>query len=206
MNPVQEKEAILQSGGEARICGYTKERMLREIEAFHGFVAPGLVIGAIMVDWLQERLGPTVEADAVVETYHCLPDAVQIFTPCTIGNGWLKILDWDQFAMTLYDRFTLKGYRVWLDPGKLKAAPPVHAWYMRTRHKKDLSRDVLIPAILDAGRDILSLLPVEMIRFHTRNKKGDIGICPKCGEAYAKTAGDQCSSCGGEGYYRIDDC
>lgn len=202
---MQEKKATVTTGVGARICGYTKERMLKEIEAFHGFVAPGLVIGAIMVDWIQERLGPMVEADAVVETYHCLPDAVQIFTPCTIGNGWLKILDWDQFAMTLYDRFTLKGYRVWLDPGKLKAAPPVHDWYMRTRLKKDLSRDVLIPAILNAGRNILSLLPVEMIRFYTRKKKGDIGVCPKCGEAYAKTAGDQCASCGGEGYYRIVD-
>ena len=191
---------------EKRICGYTRERVLREIEAFHGFMAPGLVIGAIMVDWVQERLEPMVEADAVVETCHCLPDAVQIFTPCTIGNGWLKILDWDQFALTLYDRFTLKGFRVWLDPGKLKAFPPVHDWYMRTRPKKDLSRDVLIPAILNAGRDLLSCVPIRMTRLYGRKKKGDIGICPTCGEAYAKTAGDQCVSCGGEGYLTIVDC
>ncbi|MDZ7697906.1 MAG: formylmethanofuran dehydrogenase subunit E family protein [Deltaproteobacteria bacterium] len=196
MNSAGEKKATMENGLEEPICGYTGERVLREIEAFHGFVAPGLVIGAIMVDWVQERLEPMVEADAIVETCHCLPDAVQIFTPCTIGNGWLKILDWDQFALTLYDRFTLKGYRVWLDPGKLKAFPPVHDWYMRTRPKKDLPRDVLIPAILSAGRDLLSCVPIRMTRFYARKKKGDIGICPTCGEAYARTAGDQCMSCG----------
>lgn len=190
---------------ERRICGVSVEELLREIEGFHGFIAPGLVIGALMVDWVQDRMDETVEADAVVETYHCLPDAVQIFTPCTVGNGWLKILDWDQFALTLYDRFTLDGYRAWLDLKKLKSFPPVHDWYMRIQPKSALPRDILIPAIIDAGRAILSCAPIQMIQLYHRKKKGEIGVCPICSEAYSTAAGDRCFSCQGEGYYRSVD-
>ncbi len=82
------------------ICGKSQEAFLMEIEAFHGWKAPGLILGGFM-GWAQELIGPDVEADAIVETYHCLPDAVQIFTPCTVGNGWLKVLDWDKFALSL---------------------------------------------------------------------------------------------------------
>ena len=51
----------------------------------------------------------------VTETVVCLPDAVQLLTPCTIGNGFLQILDWGKFALTGYDRETLAGVRVWLN-------------------------------------------------------------------------------------------
>lgn len=190
-------------GKQDTICGCTPETLLRKIEGFHGFIAPGLVIGALMVDWIQELMDPMVEADAVVETCHCLPDAVQIFTPCTVGNGWLRILDWDQFALSLYDRFELHGYRAWLDLTKLQSSPPVRDWYMRTRPKSELPGEILIPAMLNAGRDILSCAPIHMIRFHHRKKKGEISVCPVCGEAYSTRVGDRCSSCQGEGYYQI---
>jgi formylmethanofuran dehydrogenase subunit E len=97
------------------VCGRSVDDFLKTIERFHGWAAPGVVIGGFMVDWAQELLGHEVEADAIVETRHCLPDAVQLFTPCTCGNGWLKILDWDKFALCLYDKKTLNGYRVWMD-------------------------------------------------------------------------------------------
>jgi len=82
------------------------------IEQFHNWKAPGMVLGLFMVDMARELLGPGVEADAIVESRHCLPDAIQLFTPCTVGNGWLKVLDWDKFALSFYDRIKLKGYRV----------------------------------------------------------------------------------------------
>ncbi len=72
-----------------------------------------------MVDLAQEPIGPGIEADAFVEPCHCLPDAVQLFTPCTYGNGWTKVLDWGKFALSLYDKKILAGFRVWLD---IKAA------------------------------------------------------------------------------------
>jgi formylmethanofuran dehydrogenase subunit E len=107
------------------VCRRSLDVFLEDIVRFHGFVSPGLVIGGFMVDWARELIGSNVEADAVVETYHCLPDAVQIFTPCTIGNGWLKIMDWDKFALTLYDKKKWGGYRVWFDLQKARFFPKI---------------------------------------------------------------------------------
>ena len=99
-----------------KICGRSLEAFLSTIETFHGWRAPGLVLGGFMVDWGQElirnHLGLNIEADAIVETRHCLPDAIQLFTPCTFGNGWMKVLDWDKFALSLYDKHRLDGFRV----------------------------------------------------------------------------------------------
>ena len=111
---------------EIMICGRSLDIFLDDIERFHGFTSPGLVLGGLMVDWAQELIGLDMEADAVVETCHCLPDAVQIFTPCTVGNGWLKVLGWDKFALTLYDKRKYRGlFHMW---GGLFNLPrgPVH--------------------------------------------------------------------------------
>ena len=91
------------------VCGYKTADLLKKIEGFHAHVAPGLVLGAFMVDLAQRLMGPGAIADAVVETRKCLPDAIQIFTPCTIGNGWMTVLDWRKFAITLYDKETFQG-------------------------------------------------------------------------------------------------
>ncbi|MDP2840033.1 MAG: formylmethanofuran dehydrogenase subunit E family protein, partial [Syntrophales bacterium] len=86
------------------VCGRLFDDFLNTIERFHGWKAPGVVIGGLMVDLAQSHIALDVEADAIVETVHCLPDAVQLFTPCTCGNGWMKVIDWDKFAITLYDK------------------------------------------------------------------------------------------------------
>ena len=43
-----------------------------------------------MVDLARELIGKDVEADAVVETFHCLPDAVQIFYPL---HHWKRVVE-----------------------------------------------------------------------------------------------------------------
>ena len=183
------------------VCGKSSEEFYRAIERFHGWKAPGVVIGGFMVDLAQERIGPDVEADAIVETIHCLPDAVQIFTPCTCGNGWMKVIDWDKFALTLYDKKTLHGERVWLDIGKICRFPDVHNWYMRLVPKAELPLDVLLKSIEEAGRGMLSSAPVQVIRHQGKLKKGQIAVCSRCGEAYPASQGERCLSCQGKGYY-----
>lgn len=182
------------------ICRRSVEDFIKTIEQFHGWAAPGVVIGGFMVDWAQELLGPEVEADAIVETRHCLPDAVQLFTPCTCGNGWLKILDWDKFAVSLYDKKSLQGYRVWMDLKRLSAFPNIYNWYMRLVDKKDLPLSVLNQDILTAERQMLNSAPVRITRYHEKNKKGTIRICPVCREAYPVKQGPQCLACQGQGY------
>ncbi|MDM8522437.1 formylmethanofuran dehydrogenase subunit E family protein [Desulfococcaceae bacterium HSG8] len=190
-----------ETSGELLVCGRPVEGFLEEIEAFHGWKAPGLVLGGFMLDWAMELIGPDVEADAIVETCHCLPDAVQIFTPCTIGNGWLKVFDWDKFALSLYDRRKLTGHRVWFDLSKARSVPNLHNWYMRLVPKKELSLEVLLESILDARRSVLSSRTIKVTRFYERKKKGVIEICSGCGEAYPAVQGLQCLTCQGEGYY-----
>jgi len=184
-----------------RICGKTRDEFFEAIRSFHGFTAPGLVLGAFMVDLARSLIGEDIEADAIVETRHCLPDAVQIFTPCTIGNGWMKIMDWDKFALTLYDRHTMDGYRVWFDLEKTKAFPDLYNWYMRLVPKKDLPISVLLEVLFEAGHSVLSYRPVRVTRYYQREKKKTINICPGCGEAYPAWQGSLCRACQGEGYY-----
>jgi formylmethanofuran dehydrogenase subunit E len=183
------------------VCGRSLDVFFSDIKRFHGFVSPGLVLGGFMVDWAQELIGLHVEADAVAETCHCLPDAVQIFTPCTIGNGWLKVLDWDKFALCLYDKKALTGHRVWLDLEKARLFPNIYNWYMRRVPKEDLPLDVLHGDILRAGRCVLSCRAVRVTRPFRKKPKEDIEVCPRCGEAYPASQGKRCTTCLGQGYY-----
>ena len=69
---------------------------------FHSYLSPGLVVGIFMVDLAKEILGPCDLIDAVVETKACVPDAIQLMTHCTYGNGWMVVKDWGKMALTLY--------------------------------------------------------------------------------------------------------
>ncbi len=183
------------------LCGRSLAECLQTIEVFHNWKAPGLVLGLFMVDKARRLVGEGIEFDAIVETRHCLPDAVQLFTPCTVGNGWLKIIDWDKFALTLYDRHENSGFRVWLDLDKARAFPNLYNWYQRLVSKKDLPLEVLLETILDAGDSVLSSAAVTMTRFNRREKKGRTRVCPRCREAYGEGQGLICAACGGKHYY-----
>ena len=185
------------------ICGRSLEVFLSDIKTFHGFLSPGVVLGGFMVDWAQELIGPDLKADAIVETCYCLPDAVQIFTPCTIGNGWLSVLDWDKFALSLYDKRELTGYRVWLDPKKASLFTGIDDWFMRRKSKEDFPSNVLIEEILDARRSVLSYRAIHISGPQRRKREWEIRRCPACGEAYSTSQGDRCAACQGGGYYRL---
>ncbi len=186
---------------EITLCGQPLDSYLRALEDFHGWRAPGAVIGGFMVDWAASCLPPGIEADAIVETWHCLPDAVQLLTPCTLGNGWLKVLDWDKFALSLYDKKTLEGFRVWLDLAKAGAFPEIYAWYMRLAPKQALPLEVLLDRIIRAGRGILSAAPVRITGLFGKKEKGKTAVCADCGEAYPLRQGDRCLACQGQGYF-----
>lgn len=184
------------------ICGRTRDELLTEIRNFHGFVAPGLLIGAFMVDLTYDCLEKQGEYDAIVETRNCLPDAIQILTPCTVGNGWLKILDLGKFAITMYDRNTFEGCRTWLDLEKAKDHQTVYKWFNGLVSKKDLPIEVLQEAIFAAGKSILSTAPVRVIEYAERQKKGEIRLCENCNEAYLAAQGTPCLACQGKAYYQ----
>ena len=184
------------------ICTYSYEEYLQLVKSFQGTLAPGLLIGGFMVDLAMKHLPEGELFDAVCETPVCLPDAVQILTPCTIGNGWLSIVPFGKFAVTLYEKYSGKGVRVFLDTKKLEVWPEVSGWYFKKKKKRDQDSDLLMAQIKEAGHSLLGIQQVQVETDKIRRKKmGPSGICPVCGEAYPTRDGDQCLSCQGDTPY-----
>ena len=126
------------------ICTYSYEEYLGMVKSFHGNLAPGLIIGGFIVDLAKKYLPEGALFDVVCETPACLPDAVQILTPCTIGNGWLSIVNFGRFAVTLYEKYSGKGVRVYLDTEKLNNWPQIRDWYLKKKPKNEQNLDLLI--------------------------------------------------------------
>ncbi|MCE5209956.1 MAG: formylmethanofuran dehydrogenase subunit E family protein [Deltaproteobacteria bacterium] len=184
------------------ICTYSYEEYLHLVKSFHGNLAPGLIIGGFMVDLAMKNLPEGEFFDAVCETPVCLPDAVQILTPCTIGNGWLSVINFGRFAVTLYEKYSGRGVRVYLDMEKLEAWPEVHDWYLKKKKKNEQDKDLLMAQIKEAGHKLLSVQKVQVEPEKVRRKKmGPVGICPVCGEAYPSKDGEKCRNCQGETPY-----
>ena len=68
------------------------DEFLRRAEELHGHLSPGVVAGGFMLDKALKSYEPGEFLNAVVETVVCLPDAVQILTQCTLGNGFMQVL------------------------------------------------------------------------------------------------------------------
>ncbi len=172
------------------------------MEEFHGYRSPGLVVGGMMVDIALRELGATPYLRVVTETVVCLPDAVQLLTPCTVGNGLLKVLDWGKFALTGYDEETLRGVRTWLKPDALTAYPLIRRWYDRSEPSKEKPVfEHLTAEILDAGAKIFTYRAVRLHRAFERPADWPTSPCPTCGESYARHLGPKCPACQDQAYY-----
>lgn len=181
---------------------YSYEEYVQLVQSFHGTLAPGLLIGGFIVDLALKNLPEGEFFDAICETSVCLPDAVQLLTPCTTGNAWMKVLDFGKFAVALYDKSSGNGVRVYLDMEKLKNWPEVNSWFLKLKTKKEQDHDLLMSQIKEAGHDILSMqnIKVEPDKLQ-RKKAGSSAICPVCHEAYPAKHGDKCKNCNGESPY-----
>ncbi|MDZ7761564.1 MAG: FmdE family protein [Desulfovermiculus sp.] len=181
---------------------YTFEEYKELARAFHGYPAPGLLIGGYMVEKAKAGLEPGTLFEAVVETQKCLPDAVQLLTPCSIGNGWIRIVNLGRYALSLYDKYTGQGRRVWIDLDRLANWPEIYAWFLKHKAKKDQDTDALFSQIQQAGDAYLSTTPIQ-VQFRLLGKKsmGRIELCPICGEAFPQKDGAICRGCQGEEPY-----
>jgi len=182
---------------------YTIDDYMHLVKSFHGNVAPGLIIGGFMVDLAMKNLPEGILYDAICETQTCLPDAVQLLTPCTVGNGWLRVLGFGRFALCLYDKYEGHGVRVFMDPKKLKDWPEINAWFFKLKAKKDQDAAALRDQIIEAGTEILTIERVHVDSTKIGKKgKGAIATCPSCGEAYPAKDGATCLACQGGNPYK----
>lgn len=181
------------------------EDFLLLVRDFHGSAAPGLVLGGFMVEEARRHLPEGTIFDAISETTHCLPDAVQLLTPCTIGNGWLRVVNLGRYALALYDKYTGDGVRIWLDLEKLESWPHLRTWYLKLKPKHDQEGAALFSEIKAAGASVCSLQPVKVApHLLTRRSRGGISTCPVCKEAYPERDGRICRACQGEAPYVED--
>ena len=172
---------------------YSFEEYIDKVRSFHGSIAPGMLAGGIMVDIAQNNLPEGELFDVICESGHCLPDAVQLLTPCTIGNGWLKIVNTSRYALTFYNKYSGDGIRVYLDADRLSAWPEVRSWFLREKPKHEQSLEGIIREFKEAGPELFGTRQVQVKPEYVLNKKKKkppIAICPSCKEAYSSDLGD----------------
>ena len=175
------------------------DRLLERVRAFHGYPAPGVVLGCFMVEAAKNALPEGVLYDALVETGWCLPDAVQMLTPCTIGNGWLRVRNFGIYAVSLFNKRSGEGVRVRLDPARLDPFPNIQTWLLKLKPKKDQDTPALLEEIRLAGASVCSVTAIQVRPEHMEKRsKGAIAICPLCGDAYPAVHGKLCRPCRGE--------
>jgi len=175
------------------------EDYVEECRKFHSYPAPGLILGGIMVQACKRRIPEGVLFEALAETSSCLPDAVQLLTPCTAGNGWLRVVDLGRYAVTLYNKYTGEGVRASVDPEKLDAWPELKGWLMKLKTKKEQDSDRLREEMRLAGESILSVAEAQVEPAYVgKTSKGAIAVCPLCREAYPRRHGGICRGCQGE--------
>lgn len=199
-------EALTTSMKKAGIGPALMQQILR-LSEFHTYPAPGVLIGAFMVDYALELLkaDPDQKLYGVCETPKCLPDALQVIARCTTGNNRLRVIPIGKFAITLNspsDKETTEAVRVYVDLKKLKKYPVIDIWYANSpAYDKHTMKDQLRDEIFRAGRDILSY---DKVRIEVKHKKKWKSVtCPGCGETvpdYLVIDG-HCGTCGSMKYY-----
>jgi len=184
------------------IGSYSFEEFCKVVESFHGYQAPGVILGGIMVSYAMEELPRGILIDAISETPACLPDAIQLLTPCTLGNGWLKVINLGRFALSLYEKHEGKGVRVYVDSAKLDGRREIKNWLFKLIPKSEQDRDRLIAEIGQAGRSVLGMQHIQLKGQHLgKTKRGAIVNCTMCGEPYPERDGPVCLACQGQSPY-----
>jgi formylmethanofuran dehydrogenase subunit E len=179
---------------------------LHLVQSFHGHVAPGVVIGGFMVHLAKSNIPEGVLFNAICETPVCLPDAIQLLTPCTVGNGWVKIINLGRFALSLYDKDQGNGFRVFIDPKKLDNLSKIKDWFFKVKPKVEQNMELLIAQIKEAGETLCGIHSVhvrpELLK---KEKREEIVMCPCCQEAYPAKDGKVCRGCQGQSPYILTD-
>ncbi len=160
---------------------YAYEEYVQLVTSFHGNLAPGLLFGGFIVD-LVKRTCRKENFSMPSANSHRLPDAVQLLTPCTIGNGRLKILDFGRFAVMLYEKNAGAGVRVNLRRWQARSLVRNRSWFFKLKPKEQ-DFGLLMLQIKEAGHRLLSIQRVRVDPEKLRRPAlGSVDICPECGE------------------------
>ncbi|MDD2388107.1 MAG: FmdE family protein [Desulfobacterales bacterium] len=189
-----------------RIGAYSFEEFLKLAESFHGYAAPGIILGGFMVDLAMKHLPEGDFFDAICETSACLPDAIQLLTPCTYGNGWLRLVDSSRYALSMYEKQSGEGVRVSLDLSLLRAWPEFNCWFFKLKPKKEQDSKRLLNEIKEAGYGVCRLQRINIHPDMLKQKsRGQVNVCPLCGEGFRSHHAAICPACLGDGYFSLSE-
>ncbi len=180
------------------------ENFIHIVESFHGYVAPGVILGGFMVNHAKSFIPEGVLFNAICETTTCLPDTIQLLTPCTTGNGRLKVFNLGRFALTLYDKEKGDGFRVFIVSQKIEEYSEIMTWFFKLKPKTEQNMELLITQIKEAGETLCGINPIQVRpEFLKKATRGEIVNCPCCHEAYPAKDGEVCRGCQGESPYIV---
>lgn len=184
-----------------KIGPYTFEEYVEKVRVFHGYPAPGVVLGGIMVDMARRNMHEDGLFDAISETDKCLPDSIQLLTPCTIGNGWMRIINTGRYALCLYEKHSGEGVTVFVDPEKLKGFPELNTWFFSLKPKKEIDKERLMAEIKNSGTEILSIRHITVdIKLLPSKEDYSYAICRICKESSLVNDNGMCLACQGKAY------
>ena len=114
----------------------------------------------------------------------------------------MKVENLGRYALSLYDKLTGEGWRVYIDTPKLDDWPEIKSWFMKLKPKKDQDTDKLFAEIEAAGASICSVQEIVISsKYLGHSHMSGIDACPVCGEAYPSADGAICRGCQGESPY-----
>lgn len=191
---------------EKNVTGDRARQFIEKAVGYHGFPAPGVIIGAYMVDIALEELGASPEDKlyAVAETSKCVSDSIGIITGCTSGSSKFHLFETGRLSIAIgrdEGNDTAECVRVFIDHRKTSGYHALRAWYFNEPDAKD-QLPALLEDILAAGRSILSSERVT-VRILQKDHDWKPTICPVCGEMIPDNmiVENVCKACGKSSFY-----
>ncbi len=188
---------------------------LKPIVDFHGGWDPGILFGARLAQAalkaMNRRKGDK-DLFVISENSRCHLDSIQWVTGCTLGGRKLIVKDFGKTALSLIDRNTGKGVRVYLKRG----CPPEE---FGSRLHKGLSREEAREIVREMAfkllsEDLDSFIGVQQITLAEPAPPAPFPatertVCSACGERVmdgliSGPEGQQkCRNCAGKSYYNV---
>ncbi len=180
---------------------------------FHTKRAPGLLIGAALIDAARSNLKKeTGKINAVSESVSCLCDIIQLMTGCTMGNRYLRAFpELGRYALTLFDRDTGCGIRASVALDKICAdeTPELHRFFLRKRGAEVKAGG---PARLESGKKVVAeflrvrdeVIAIQHVAVKSFGKPPmpSAARCAGCHESFLQTAEESlCGVCSGSVEY-----
>jgi formylmethanofuran dehydrogenase subunit E len=104
-----------------------------------------------------------------------------------------------RYALTLYNKESGEGVRVFVETEKLDPWTELKTWFFKLKPKKEQDTALLLSQIKEAGSGIFGVQKVKVAdHIVQRRKRGSLAVCPKCQEGYPLNDGPLCLACSGK--------